>query len=132
MAVLDDLFPTPIEQFTPGTLGQLRADGKCESLFFELKSEWKPDDVTRCVAAFANAEGGFPIFGADQSADGCLDGYPGLDPGAEYPTLAKDRIVGHVSPLPVSNAVSVDSPDDPARPVLVVRIGRSERTPPTS
>lgn len=129
MAVIDDLFPTPLDQFTSDTLEQLRADGKCESLYLELKSEWKPDDVTRCVAAFANADGGFLVFGADQTAGGCINVYPGLEPGVEYPTLAKDRIVGHISPLPVWNAVSVDSPDNPARPVLLIRVGRSERTP---
>jgi hypothetical protein len=129
MSVLDDLVSTPLQAFSPETLSQLQTDGKCESLYFELKETWKPDDVTRCVAAFANRDGGFLFFGVRQTADGCIASFPGLDAGPEYPTLAKDRIVGHISPLPTWDAIAVSSPDDANRVVLVMRVERSNVTP---
>ena len=129
MTVLDDLVPVPLHRFTQETLAELRAAGKCEGLHFEFKSEWKPEDVTRCVCAFANSAGGFLMFGVDQTEDACMGPMQGLDPGPEYQLLAKDWIVGHISPLPVWDAAAVPSPDDPTRPVLVMRIEESGRPP---
>lgn len=129
MAILDDLVPVPLQRFGPETLKSLRSDGKCEGLYFEFKSEWKPDDVTRCVCAFANQRGGYLMFGIATKADGCIESMPGLEPGPEYPLLAKDRIVGHISPLPVWDAVAVASPDDATRPILVIRVEESPRPP---
>ena len=122
MSVLEDLFPIPLTEYSAATLEQLHAEGKCESLYLELKSEWKPEDITRCVAAFANADGGLLLFGVSQNPDGCIAGFPGLEAGPEYPLLAKDRIVGHISPLPAWNAVEVPSPDSPERRVLLIRV----------
>jgi hypothetical protein len=129
VTTLDDLVPVPIQRFTSETLESLRTQGKCEGLYFEFKAEWKPEDVTRCVGAFANAAGGFLFFGIATGSDGCIDSMPGLEPGPEYPLLAKDRIVGHLSPLPVWDAVSVASPGDSSRPILAIRIEASPRPP---
>jgi hypothetical protein len=129
MSVLDAIEPTPLQSFTASTLEGWRSAGKCESLYIELKAIWTPEDVTRCVCAFANASGGYLLFGVSETADGCVDRFPGLDPGPEYETLAKDRIVQSISPLPVWDAVRVDSPDHPSRPILVMKIEPSPVTP---
>jgi hypothetical protein len=129
VTLLDDLVPTPLHAFTPDTLTTLRTAGKSESLFFEFKSAWAPEDVTRCACAFANAQGGFLMFGVQQTQAGSIESFPGLDEGPEYPTLAKDRIIGHISPLPFWDAITTNSPDHPDRVVLVMRIPPSDRTP---
>jgi hypothetical protein len=128
MAELDELVRTELRSFTPETLAELMQRPIEESLFFEFKAPWKPDDIAKSVCAFANREGGFLFLGATE-LNARLVKFNGLEPGLEYPRLAANQIVGHVIPTPAYDAVMVESPDVPGRPVLVMRVERSPLTP---
>lgn len=129
MSLLDEIVPTSLHTFTPQTLDALRTAGKQEGLYFEFKGQWPATGVAKTVCAYANAYGGFLVLGATQTADAKIDRFPGLDPSIEWPLRIKDQVVGHVSSLPVWDAVSVTSPDNPPAKVAVVRVEASDQTP---
>jgi hypothetical protein len=129
MSLLDEIVPTPLHSFTTHTLNDLRSAGKQEGLCLELKEKWPAGGVGKTICAFANAFGGFLIIGATQKPDGKIDRFLGVDPKQEWPLRIKDQVVGHISPLPVWDAVTVTSPDDPKTIVAIVRVEASDATP---
>jgi hypothetical protein len=129
MSLLDEIVATPLHSFTTDTLNDLRSAGKQEGLYLELKEKWPAAGVAKTICAFANAYGGFLIIGATQKPDGKIDRFPGLDPKEEWPLRIKDQVVGHISPLPVWDAITVTSPDDPTAIVAIARVEASDETP---
>ena len=129
MTVLDELVPEPLHRWDAAVLARLRSEGKSENVFFEFKATFDGAEVEKTVCAFANRMGGYLLFGATADPDNRLKAFPGLESGKDWPKLVSDWVVGHISPLPAWDAVSVDSPDRPGRPVVVVRVEESTSTP---
>jgi len=125
MSVLDDLLPVVSTETLAALLAAAPEDRLTENLFFEFKAT--VGHVAKSVAAFANSEGGFIIFGAS-AENGRLLEFPGLPAGTEWPVQINNLIVGHVSPLPAWAPIEVASPTTGA-PVVVVRVPRSTRAP---
>jgi len=128
MADLDQLLP----DITTAGLGRLLErpidERPAEGLFFEFKSEWTPRHVSKTVAAFANAQGGFLLIGATER-QGALVGFPGVDRAMEWPREVANNVVAHLSPLPVWEVFCVPSPENSERDVVVVKVPYSKRAP---
>jgi hypothetical protein len=125
MSVLEDLLPAVSTEALAALLAAAPEDRLTENLFFEFKAT--VTHVAKSVAAFANAEGGFIMFGATAENGRLLD-FPGLPAGTEWPVQINNLIVGHVSPLPAWAPTEVRSPTTGA-PVVVVRVPRSSGAP---
>jgi hypothetical protein len=129
MSLLDDLVPEPLQHWDPALLDRLRLEGKGETLFFEFKSQFDCADVEKTVCAFANRLGGYLLFGVVANSENTIASYPGLDPNEDWLRRVSDCVVGHVSPLPIWDTVSLASPDATDRRVVVTRVEASGRTP---
>jgi hypothetical protein len=129
MSLLDDLVPEPLQHWDPALLDRLRLEAKGETLFFEFKSQFDCADVEKTVCAFANRLGGYLLFGVEANEENTITSYSGLDPNNDWLRRVSDCVVGHVSPLPIWDTVSLSSPDAPDRRVVVTRVEASARTP---
>jgi hypothetical protein len=128
MSVLDELLPETTTEGLGALLERPEGNRPVEGLFFEFRSAWQTHQVTRSVAAFANAHGGFLFLGATATA-GRLSGFPGLERGRDWVREVSNAVVGHISPLPAWNLAPVPSPECADRDVVVVRVPASDRTP---
>lgn len=128
MSVLDDLLPAVTAESLRALVALAESDRPVEGLYWEFKSEWTPHHVAKSVAAFANASGGFVVFGAT-AVDGRLESLPGVPPDVEYPREIVNNIIGHLSPLPDWTPVVVPSPNVPNSSVVVIKVHESRRAP---
>jgi hypothetical protein len=121
--------PEPLQHWDPALLDRLRLEGKGETLFFEFKSQFDCADVEKAVCAFANRLGGYLLFGVVATSENSIASYPGLDSNEDWLRRVSNCVVGHVSPLPIWDTVSLASPDATDRRVVVTRVEASARTP---
>jgi hypothetical protein len=89
--LLVSFFTTPIAELTTGDLQSLLDDNAVENILLEFKVESPSKDETlKKLSSFANTFGGFLVIGARaSSADGRLNGLPGVEPESGF----KQRIV---------------------------------------
>lgn len=127
--LLDELLPEISTDVLAALLAKPEDARLAEGPHFEFKAEWTPRHVAKAVAALANTEGGFLIFGAEAAPNGVLRGFPGLEAGREWPREIANNIIGHVSPLPAWEVFSAVAPGNADRAVVVVKVPWSHRTP---
>ena len=110
------IYTTPLSQLGTDDLQELLTDGAVENARLEFKLEApNKDDTLKKLSSFANTFGGFMVIGASaKSADGRIEGLPGVDPVAGYKQKIMQWSFDGASPpltVDVSDAIPVPAGD---------------------
>jgi|SRR5208283_4487646 len=126
------IFTTPLSQLSTTDLQELLADGSVENARLEFKLDApNKDDTLKKLSSFANTFGGFMVIGASaSSADGRIQGLPGVTPFAGY----KQRVVqwsfdGASPPLTVEVSDAIPVPAEDGKVCYVVYTSESDVAP---
>lgn len=126
------IFTKPISQLTASDLNDLLAEKAVENLRLEFKLQTPDKDETlKKVSAFANTYGGLMVVGAEaDSADGRIQGLPGVDPVRGY----KQKVVqwcfdAATPPLTVGVSDPIAAPAGDGRVCYVISVPESDLAP---
>jgi hypothetical protein len=126
------IFSKPMSQVGTADLQELLSDNAVENARLEFKLQVPTKDETlKKLSSFANTFGGFMVVGASAlSADGRIDGLPGVDVEAGYKQKVVDWCFSAVSPpLVVEVSDPIPVPAGGGRVCYVIRTAESEVAP---
>lgn len=124
------VFLKPIDDLKQADIEQLKSNKICESFVLDYKEELlKENDLLKEVSAFANTQGGYLVFGVEESGKG---GYPIEILGIEKDFINKERleqlILGNIHPR-LNVKINLVDHQDPSKAILVVQIPNSYLKP---
>ena len=110
------IYTTPLSQLRTADLEELLDEVAVENARLEFKlQDPSKDETLKKLSSFANTFGGFMVVGASaRSADGRIEGLPGVDPVAGYKQRVVQWAFDGVSPpltVEVSDAIPVPAGD---------------------
>ena len=115
--------PSRLEEFTLPLVLEIAASGLSENDWFDLKSNLQPAEHQRkVVAAFANTQGGFLVFGVNNTRQ-----VVGLD-NSEFARDFGNKLVSGLNPS-VAFRFSAPLPLSPNTAVWVCEVPKSQRGP---
>jgi predicted HTH transcriptional regulator len=126
------IFTKPVSEIGTADLQELLQDAAVENARLEFKLQVPAKDETlKKLSSFANTFGGFMVIGASaSSADGRIDGLPGVDVEAGYKQKVVDWCFSAVSPpLMVEVSDPVPVPAGGKKVCYVVRTEESDVAP---
>jgi hypothetical protein len=124
------VFLKPLEELKFADIEQLKNNKICESQILDYKKQLLADNkLLKQVSAFANTQGGFLIFGVEETGKG---GHPKEILGMDKAHLNKERmeqiILGNIQPR-LNVKMQVVKHQDPSKVILVVQIPNSYLKP---
>ncbi|MFI5114094.1 MAG: helix-turn-helix domain-containing protein [Terriglobales bacterium] len=126
------IFGKPLSQHSTADLQELLTEKAVENVRLEFKLQVPTKDETlKKLSSFGNTFGGFMVIGARaNSADGRLEGLPGVDEEAGYKQKVVDWCFNGASP-PLSVEVSdpIPAPEGNGKVCYVVHTPESDNAP---
>jgi len=124
------VFLKPLEKLEFTDIEKLKSNKICESQILDYKKQLLGDNkLLKQVSAFANTQGGFLIFGVEETGKG---GYPKENFGINKSQLNKERIeqiiLGNIQPRLNVKIQIVEHPDS-SKAILVIQIPNSYLKP---
>jgi hypothetical protein len=126
------IFTKPLSQLGTPDLQELLTDKAVENARLEFKRQVPTKDETlKKLSSFANTFGGFMVIGAEaNSADGRLQGLPGVDEESGYKQKVVDWCFNGASPpLTVDVSDPIAAPEGNGKVCYVVRVDESDVAP---
>jgi hypothetical protein len=126
------IFAKPVPQLDATDLQELLTDRAVENARLEFKREVPSKDETlKKLSSFANTFGGYMVVGASaNSADGRIDGLPGVDEEAGYKQKIVDWCYSAVSPpITVEVSDSIPAPASPGKFCYIIVVPESDVAP---
>ena len=124
------VFLKPLEELQFADIEQLERDKICESPVLDYKKQLLDDNkLLKQVSAFANTQGGFLIFGVEETGKG---GYSKEILGIDKNQINKERmeqiILGNIQPR-LNVKIQIIEHQDPSKAILVIQIPDSYLKP---
>lgn len=124
------VFLKPLEKVEFSDIEKLKSDKICESLILDYKEQLLEDDkLLKQVSSFANAQGGFLIFGIRETGKG---GYPEEILGIDKDQINKERmeqiILSNIQPR-LNVKIDLIDHKDTSKAIVVVQIPNSYLKP---
>lgn len=124
------VFLKPLEKLKFSDIERLKTNKICESPILDYKKQLLDDNkLLKHVSAFANTQGGFLIFGVEETGRG---GHPKEILGIDKNQLNKERIeqiiLGNIQPR-LNTKIIVVNHKNPSKGILVIEIPNSHLKP---
>jgi len=123
------LFKKPLSEVEFSDIQKLK-DGKIEeSLILDYKKEMTPEKIVKHIAAFSNTNGGFLVFGVEETGrGGSPENIPGIEASVNVERL-EQIIISNIRPrigVQFSNKIDIPNSD---RIILIIRIPEGQNRP---
>jgi len=124
------VFLKPLEELEFADIEQLKSNKICESQILDYKKKFLEDNkLLKQVSAFANTQGGFLIFGVEETGKG---GYPkeivGIDRGQINKERMEQIILSNIQPR-LNVKIQIIEHQETSKAIVVVQIPNSYLKP---